>query len=766
MYRQLFIVSTLLLIINFPVHAQVSYSLENKANINTPITPFKLRASTEEKVFNKLNAGGYCLHSPHFDTTWAQQFQNTLDYLINVSGVPGGSLAVLSPDHGYFYGVSGVSYDTIPISPDMRFGVGSNTKLFIATTLLKLQEEGLLSLDDPLYQWLPSIEYIDSTTTIRQMLSHRSGFFDYFNDNISLLVDSTYADTSRFWTVDEILATIGAPHFAPGLGWIYSNTNYMLSGEIIEAASGDSWVDMLHDEIFDPLQLDSTFVGAFEPRNGPVAAEWDAFSGEVIINSPMTAQYSMMHGAGGILSAAMEMVSWYNSLFNAEIINTSSLQEMVAFEPAFYYGLGIWGTQYNGRLAYMHTGGTLGYLSMMYYDVQTETILCVLYNGRDAVQGQFNDLLEVLYDDFPLRENDAGISNIMAPWTNICEDSFHPKVILTNHGSETLSSASIHYFIDEEPAELLNWTGSLGNGDTVLLTLNIINTTEGPHTFTCYTTLPNGQTEGYTFNDTATSKFIVNTQEAIPLPFDEDFEGEVFPPDGWSLNSNSQFSWRSNTTNYAGSHTSMKNNYQDGSFGFHYDLVLPPLNLSGVNPTLSFDYAYARYPGNAYDSLQVMISTDCGNSWGMLFNKGGSLLSTAAPTYDPFYPDSPNDWEYETILLNGYVGDVIIKFRSVCGVGNNLYLDDIFLDYAIGINNVPDKRPSFIFPNPATDIITIRTGNPEPYELLIYDMTGGVLLRSANMEDGQVNVSYLPAGLYFVEFIFHNEIRIEKLIVL
>jgi CubicO group peptidase (beta-lactamase class C family) len=634
----------------------------------------------------------------------------------------------------------------------MRFGIGSNTKLFIATVLLKLQEEGLLSLDDSLNHWLPSYPYVDSSITIRQMLAHQSGLFDYFNDNISLLIDSTYADTSRFWTPEEIMATIGAPHFAPGQGWSYSNTNYLLAGEIIDTASGYSWVENLHDIIFDPLEMDSIFVGAYEPRNGPVAAEWDGFTGEVIVNSPMTSEYSMMHAAGGILSGAQEMVSWYNSLLNGEIISNMSLNEMLDFEPVWYYGLGIWASQYNGKLAYTHTGGTLGYISMMWYDVETKTILCILYNGRDAVGSQFSALLDVLYDYFPEKENDAGISEIITPWSNVCSGSIHPMIILKNHGNNPLSSVDISYFVDEDPVSIANWTGALDAGDTVHIPLDEIAIADGHHTFTCYTSLPNGAEEGYFFNDTARSNFMVNTMTTITAPFEEGFEGENFPPDGWSLGSNSLFHWRSNDlTAYEGEGSTMKNNYQDISIGATYDMDLPIIDLTGgINPALYFAYAYARFPGNNFDSLKVCISTDCGNSWDVLFEKGGVSLSTAAPTYDPFYPKTINNWRTETIPLDDHQGEALIRFQAICGAGNNLYVDNVAVVYTTGSQELTAGTTFSVFPNPTMDWLNV-TGLPVGLEIDLTDIAGKTLYQCITKDiDLMIDLSSLPRGIYIL----------------
>src|SRR5690242_16457968 len=86
--------------------------------------------------------------SPTFDPTWASQFQAALDNSILNLNVVGASAAVLAPGQGLWIGTGGESYASSPITSDMRFGIGSNTKLFVAVTMLKLQEEGVLSLDD------------------------------------------------------------------------------------------------------------------------------------------------------------------------------------------------------------------------------------------------------------------------------------------------------------------------------------------------------------------------------------------------------------------------------------------------------------------------------------------------------------------------------------------------------------------------------------------------------------------------------------------
>src|SRR6187399_1716820 len=110
--------------------------------------------------------------SPTFDSVWAAKLPDALNTALPTSGVHGASVALTFPGMGTFIGVAGESAPGIPMTPDMQFGIGSNTKVFTAVLALKLQELGILSLDDPLSKWLPSYPNIDGSATIRQCLLH------------------------------------------------------------------------------------------------------------------------------------------------------------------------------------------------------------------------------------------------------------------------------------------------------------------------------------------------------------------------------------------------------------------------------------------------------------------------------------------------------------------------------------------------------------------------------------------------------------------
>jgi D-alanyl-D-alanine carboxypeptidase len=695
-----------------------------------------------------------------FNPAWANRFQTVLDSVMQANTLnKGASVAVYTPEEGMWTGVSGISHPGVPITPDMRFGIGSNTKLFVAIALVRLQEQGVLTLDDHLYQWLPPIQNVDSTTTIRQLLTHQSGIFDFWNDNPSFL-SMIWADTSRFWTPEEVLATIGAPHFAPGNGFRYSNTNYLLAALVIEAATGESWVQMLHDLIFDPLSLDSTFVGAYEPGNGTVAAEWDSFTNHLIVNSPMTAEYSMVHAAGGILATASEMVQWYNALFNSSVISSSSLQEVLTFDPSSLYGLGIMDNE-SYTHNYTHSGGMLGYGSLMVYDIQRKAIICLMFNDRYFWAEKILPLMNVFFYEYPKEPNDAGIVSVISPWEMYCNPLIMPVIELRNFGNMPLTSASINYRVDDGTVNVFTWAGLLDPGDIIQVVLPSVTSAEGQHSFCCYTALPNGEPEGYGFNDTIRSNFFINNSTPVVSWLFEGFEGTGFPQEGWTMNSFSILQWGETTlTSFSGNGAGVKNNYEwSGVFGEYYDMELPRLNISSLSGTdFSFDYAYAPYPGNWEDSLLVSVSENCGETWQSLFYKGGNSLRTAPYHTEVFYPEGPDEWNHESFSLSGFESNILIRFRMRYGVSNNLYIDNIMVGLPTSIAEVTGLQFAVrSYPNPFSDFTTIEyeLEHNATVNLSIYNYFGqrvAVLVdgeQVAGRQTVQWKAENLPAGVYF-----------------
>src|SRR5262249_2988952 len=150
------------------------------------------------------------------------------------------------------------------------------------------------------------------------------------------------------------------------------------------------------------------------------------------------------------------------------------------------------------------------------------------------------------------------------------------------------------------------------------------------------TSSPNGAPEGYAYNDTARSNLVVVTGGSNMLLPVEDFDhSALFPPAGWSLNSSNPFSWgRTRLASSSGIHSAAKNCFNDFNVGTVEDLELPVVDCStAANAVLEFNYAYSGYPGY-YDSLQVMVSSDCGLSWDIVYYSGGEAMATAPAAGD------------------------------------------------------------------------------------------------------------------------------------
>ena len=146
--------------------------------------------------------------------------------------------------------------------PADRFRVGSVTKSFMATVLLQLVGERKLRLDDSLERWLPGVVPNGRSITVRELLQHTSGLYDYVDD--SAFRTAVLANPLRVWTPRQLvrIAVSHHPLFRPGRRWSYSNTNYILAGLVIQAVTHRTVAAELRNRIFRPLDLRSDLVSS------------------------------------------------------------------------------------------------------------------------------------------------------------------------------------------------------------------------------------------------------------------------------------------------------------------------------------------------------------------------------------------------------------------------------------------------------------------------------------------------------------------------
>jgi D-alanyl-D-alanine carboxypeptidase len=319
------------------------------------------------------------------DPDLSKALQRTLDSIRVLYNLTGVSAAMVMPDKEEWVGVSGMSNPASQenMLPEMLLGIGSITKTFISAIVLQLASENKLTLEDHLYKWLPKYPNIDSTITIKQLLNHTSGIYNYTDNNQYFLV--ALSDLSRKFTPEEILSFVGTPSFAAGTNWAYSNTNYILLGMIIKKVTGSELSEELHKRILSPFGLNSTFLDVEDTIAGQVATCWTSIFGGNLQNFsmyPRTAVYSSAWAAGGMLSTAIDLATWVRYLYGGEVLQKEYLDQMLDFSGSYGndYGLGTFRNSFSNRILWGHSGGIPGYVSYAGYSNQDTLSIAVLLN--------------------------------------------------------------------------------------------------------------------------------------------------------------------------------------------------------------------------------------------------------------------------------------------------------------------------------------------------------------------------------------------------
>lgn len=339
----------------------------------------------------------FIVNAQTFDPVLANKLQNKIDSIKTANNLKGISASVIYPGVGTWKGVTGISHSGFPITSDMEFGIGSNTKLFTGVLLLKLTENNIINLNDSLHQYLPAFNNVNPNITVRQLLNHTSGLADV--NNVVGYADSILTNPNRIFTPTEVMSWVGTPLFAAGTSWNYCNTNYILAGMVAESATGQSFGQLLRDSILFPLQLDSTFLGVYDSVLHTIAHPWQG--GVDKFSTPRKALNSVAWSAGAMYSTSGEMASWYHSLMNGQVLNQNSFNELTTFVGSGNYGIGLYNTNVLGRTVWQH-GGTIwgGYNSSMVYDTATGIIICVLINQNPAQAFQVSiELLSTLINN-------------------------------------------------------------------------------------------------------------------------------------------------------------------------------------------------------------------------------------------------------------------------------------------------------------------------------------------------------------------------------
>lgn len=342
-------------------------------------------------------------------SSFPERLQEALDKGLRERDGIGVSAAVVFPDGKAWLCVSGRSYDTVPVTSDMLFAVGSITKNMVAVLTLQLVEEGRLSLEDPLQKWLPSYPHVAGSITIRQLLNHTSGLYMFWENQ--KIWDDLKKDRAKVWRPEDVLGYLQSPYFPPGKGHRYSNTNYLLLAMIITKLTGSPLSAELRRRFWEPLGLKSAYLAVEESAPGPLAHVWgDNFEGDGALKDltflPRAAHDSITYGSAGVFMTAEDLARWTQALFQGKVLGEASLAVILNFQGSGYRGLGVarFGGRFtNGRTAYGHSGGNIGTTAFMIHLPDVQASLAVMINTFDGqgVSAVTRDLIKVLSEDLP-----------------------------------------------------------------------------------------------------------------------------------------------------------------------------------------------------------------------------------------------------------------------------------------------------------------------------------------------------------------------------
>jgi CubicO group peptidase (beta-lactamase class C family) len=291
------------------------------------------------------------------------------------------------------YGFADLEND-VPATAETVYRVGSITKQFTSAAIMRLMEQGKLSLDDTLQKFLPNFPTQGNRVTVRHLLNHTSGIKSYTS------LGPKWQRVIRLDLVPDSLVALFANEpfdFKPGDAWLYDNSGYFLLGMIIEKLSGKPYGQYLQDELFTPLGLKSTVYCDQAPLIKHRAQGYATRPGGGFINAEplsMTQPYA----AGSLCSTVNDLAAWTLALSSGKVVTPASYKLMTTpgtlndGKPLSYgFGLGV-GTL-GGHRQVSHNGGINGFISELHYYPDDSVITVVLTNTGALAAVQLERLI-------------------------------------------------------------------------------------------------------------------------------------------------------------------------------------------------------------------------------------------------------------------------------------------------------------------------------------------------------------------------------------
>lgn len=370
-----------------------------------------------------------------------------------------------------------------------------------------------------------------------------------------------------------------------------------------------------------------------------------------------------------------------------------------------------------------------------------------------------------------------------------CSSSYKPVITIKNVGTENITSLTITAKFGTGAAVVTNWTGTILPQATADIILNSMTLNPGTNAnFIVYTSNPNGTVDQKPVNDTGRLAGIV--YPIVTLPYSEGFESPAFPPNNWQrINPDAGITWQRTTAAAKTGAASMFINNFDYNVNGSIDWMFSPLiPVKGKDSAfLVFQVAAATYnapdlANNPTDTLEVLVTTDCGLTYTSVYKKWGKeLVTTGNVATDQFFIPNATQWRKDSVLLgdfsNSNTENIQAVIRNISNYENNIYIDDINMMVKDANPNLK-RKGVMITPNPFRDIFVLQYyQKPINLEFINVYNSMGQLVWQKRMALGQsgtnigpnyleVNLSGLSSGVYTVQIVYRAKdtqtIRVVK----
>jgi CubicO group peptidase (beta-lactamase class C family) len=308
--------------------------------------------------------------------------------VLTSSGAPSASIAVVRDGRMVYekaYGTARLGPPELPATPAMRYSIGSISKQFTSAAVLLLAEERKLSLDDRVAKWFPELTRAKEIT-LRQLLSMTSGYQDYWPQDYvmpDMLKDTTPAAIMKGWAQKPL-------DFEPGTRWQYSNTNYVIAGQIVERVAGQPLLAFLRARVFGPLQMASVVDTDQAPLGPADPMRYLRYALGPPREAPKEGK-GWLSAAGELAMTAADLARWDIAVMNRVVLKPSSYGELerevlLANRAPTGYGLGVSVAMANGRRQISHGGEVSGFTAQndIYPDEKVAVVVLVNIDANNA----------------------------------------------------------------------------------------------------------------------------------------------------------------------------------------------------------------------------------------------------------------------------------------------------------------------------------------------------------------------------------------------